>query len=51
MDEKKLRKAVRKRQIVWNKHSFERMMERGIARKDVLNTIAKGEVIPIRYSK
>lgn len=45
MDLHSLRKAIDKRQIIWNKHSFERMLERGISRKDGLDVIAKGKVI------
>ncbi len=45
MDEKKLRKAVRQKEIVWNKHTFERMLEREISRKDIIEVILKGEAI------
>ncbi len=40
-----LREAVADRRIVWHKHTLERMLERGIARTEVLDVLNFGEVI------
>jgi len=45
MDIEGLRIAVRNGKIEWMKHSFERMMERGISRDIIKNVLLKGEVI------
>lgn len=45
MDLDKLRNAVKRRRIFWNKHSFERMLERNISRSDVFEIILSGEII------
>lgn len=41
----KLRSAVKRGNIFWNKHSFARMLERGISRRDVITAVMNGEVI------
>jgi len=45
MDTKALRNAAQAGQIIWNKHTFERMLERSISRKEVITTLIEGEVI------
>lgn len=45
MDLKKLRAAVKSRQIEWKRHALERMIERGIDRAQVMAVLTKGEVI------
>jgi len=45
VDLKKLRSAVKARQIEWKRHVLERMIERSISRTQVIKVIEKGEVI------
>ena len=40
-----LQKAVRKRRIEWRKHALQRLAERSIAQKDVLEVLQSGERI------
>ena len=40
-----LRKAVESKKIQWQLHALERMMERGIFRKEVIETLSSGIVI------
>ena len=42
-----LREAVSAGRIHWHKHALERLLERGLSRKDVLGAIMDGEVIEI----
>lgn len=37
--------AIEKSTIEWNRHALERMMERGISRRDVMDVLLTGEVI------
>jgi hypothetical protein len=41
----KIRKASLHGKIVWQKHALRRMLERGISRKEVKNTLENGEVV------
>jgi len=41
----KIRYAVGAGNIVWQKHALERMLERGISRKGVKNSLLSGEII------
>jgi hypothetical protein len=45
MDVEKLRIAVKKGNIEWRKHAFQRMLERGVKREDVKKIIIEGEMI------
>jgi len=45
MDLKKVKKALALRKIEWKRHSLQRMMQRGISRKEVIETIEFGEII------
>ena len=40
-----IRKAIEDNNIEWRKHSLERMLQRGISRKKVKETLLKGELI------
>ena len=37
--------AIEKNTIEWHRHALERMMERGISRRDVMDVLHTGEVI------
>ena len=41
----RLREAVRYGRVEWKMHALERMLERGIGRREVLATLEAGEVI------
>ncbi len=45
MDIEKLRIAVKKENIEWRKHIFQRMLERNIDRADLKTVIMEGEMI------
>lgn len=45
MNIKALHTAVKTGQIEWQRHSFERMMERGISREAVKSVLVNGEII------
>jgi Domain of unknown function (DUF4258) len=45
IDANKIRQAIRQRRVIWRRHTFERMMERGLSRSVVLDVAANGEVI------
>jgi len=45
LDLKKLRKAVKNRNIEWKSHALERMVERDISRAQVIKVLEKGEII------
>ena len=45
MDRKKLKLAVENGHIEWQRHGFERMMERGISREIVKKVLLEGEII------
>ena len=45
MDRDIIQKAVESNNIEWRKHSLERMLQRGISRSDVKETLLKGEII------
>jgi len=45
MDIEKLKIAVKKENIEWRKHVFQRMLERNIDRADVKTVIMEGEMI------
>ena len=45
MDLKKLRKAIKARQVEWKRHVLERMIERDISRPRVIKVLEKGAVI------
>ncbi len=36
---------IQKGAIEWNRHALERMMERGISRRDVMDVLLDGEII------
>ena len=40
-----IKSAVNLNNIEWKLHSFKRMLERGISRKDVIDAIINGEII------
>jgi len=44
-DTNKIGLAVRQRNIIWRRHAFERMLERGLSRSIVLEVASNGEVI------
>ncbi|MEI6824148.1 MAG: DUF4258 domain-containing protein [Desulfuromonadales bacterium] len=37
--------AIQKGAVEWHRHALERMLERGVARRDVMNVLLTGEVI------
>ena len=37
--------AVQKGTVEWHRHALERMLERGVARRDVMDVLLTGEVI------
>lgn len=37
--------AVQKGAIEWHRHALERMLERGVSRRDVIDTLLTGEII------
>ena len=45
MDRALIQKAIEVNKIEWRKHSLERMLQRGISRMDVKETLLKGELI------
>jgi hypothetical protein len=45
MDLARIRQAVSAGQVLWQRHALERMLERGIARDDVIQAILHGDVI------
>ena len=45
MDTNQLKKAIKNGRIEWQKHSLERMMERGITREEVKRVLLEGELI------
>lgn len=45
MDREKLKSAVEKGQIEWQRHALERMIERGISREDVKKILLTGDII------
>lgn len=42
---KKIRSAVKNGRMQWQKHAFERMMERSISRESVKNVVKNGSII------
>jgi hypothetical protein len=44
-DANKIRQAIRQRKVIWRRHTFERMMERGLSLSVVLDVAVNGEVI------
>lgn len=44
-DENLFRQALASANIIWRKHTLEKMMARGISRAEVLEVLEKGEVI------
>lgn len=44
-DARKVQKSIRQRDILWRRHALERMLERGLSRKVVLDIAANGEII------
>lgn len=45
MDRQRLREAVENGRIEWQRHALERMLERGVSRRDVFSTLLSGEQI------
>ncbi len=45
MKTKEFLKAIKNNKVEWKKHSVQRMMQRGITRKEVKLCLEKGEVI------
>lgn len=45
LDLKKLRKAIKGRQIEWKRHVLERMVERDVSRAQVLEVLEDGEIV------
>jgi hypothetical protein len=45
LDRIALAEAIRAGHVEWQRHAFERMVERGIARTDVLAALSSGELI------
>ena len=45
MDKKKIENALKFGKIEWRKHALERMLERGISRKEVKTVLEQGEII------
>ncbi|NOX61461.1 MAG: DUF4258 domain-containing protein [Chloroflexi bacterium] len=45
MDAQAIRNAVQAGRVQWRLHALERMMERGISRTEVINTLLYGEII------
>jgi len=45
MDIEKLKIAVKRDNIEWRKHVFQRMLERDIERRDIKKVILEGEII------
>jgi len=50
MDIEKIRNAVKKGNVEWKGHSFEKMLERSISRSDVFEVILNGEIIEVYES-
>lgn len=44
-DTNKIRQSIRQREIIWRRHALERMLERELSRKTVLDVASNGEVI------
>ena len=45
IEKKEIAKIVDQGRIFWQRNSLERMLERGISRKDVINVLSLGEII------
>jgi hypothetical protein len=45
MDHNKVRNAVKEKRIDWRKHVLERLAERGIKQKTILDVLSNGEII------
>tara|TARA_R110000868_G_scaffold198369_1_gene444686 strand:- start:200 stop:514 length:315 start_codon:yes stop_codon:yes gene_type:complete len=43
MNERLLHETVHEKRIIWHKHAFERMMERGLSRNAVIITLLNGQ--------
>jgi hypothetical protein len=44
-DPSKVKQAIHQRRVIWRRHALERMLERGLSRKIVLNVAGSGDVI------
>jgi hypothetical protein len=44
-DANKIRQSIQQRKVIWRRHALERMLERGLSRRVVLDVAANGEII------
>jgi hypothetical protein len=45
LDISKIHELIRQRRIIWKRHALERMLERGLTRSMVLESVLNGELI------